>query len=452
MAFKLPKSSPFRQEADKPKNSFADNSFFTDNMRQGFNAGEYGTYSNPSFDPQTYASESMGEGISSAGEAIADAIADRKKMMTTSRDKPDFSNKIETPRQRTLKEGASPDLDSKIQTAKSRGNLKRAARLEGRQNRRIERQTEGAERIKARQAEKTAEVKKRQEDKTKKSIPSEKTAEVKKKQEDKTKKSIDTTTDGSNMLMKNEGVKYDYKKEYDKNLKPSARLHYLENARHDQDTGSPNKFMGGIAGIAGGGARSGGGGSQVNLQSLAQGGDVVAGIFGRAIQNQQAQQAASGGLAGAILSGNTNLASNLGGGAMDQANPFEGKTFQITPANMMGNAKPTFSEQTQGMAQTAFGSGLERQMSMPKSGSVTQMSAKQEKAFGPGSEVYKGGNTAIYDGLKAEDSSPNQMSPLNSYENPQTVIDRSHGYVASKAAEAFGEIGEELIKKKKGDK
>ena len=48
-----------------------------------------------------------------------------------------------------------------------------------------------------------------------------------------------------------DGKQYDYKKAYDKNLKPSARLHYLENARHDQDTplqghctGSPAKQVG----------------------------------------------------------------------------------------------------------------------------------------------------------------------------------------------------------------
>lgn len=149
------------------------------------------------------------------------------------------------------------------------------------------------------------------------------------------------------------------------------------------------------------------------------------------------------------MSGDPSLAAAgiTGDGTMDQANPFEGKTFQITPANMMGNAKPVFSEQTQGMAQTAFGSALERQMSMPNSGSVTQMSAKQEKAFGPGSKVYEGGNTAIYEGLKAEDS-----SPAASYENPKTVIDDSHGYVARKAAEAFGQVAEKLIEKKKGEK
>jgi hypothetical protein len=38
------------------------------------------------------------------------------------------------------------------------------------------------------------------------------------------------------------GVKFDYKQAYNKNLEPSARLHYLENARHDQD--SPAKKIG----------------------------------------------------------------------------------------------------------------------------------------------------------------------------------------------------------------
>ena len=317
MAFKLPKSSPFKQEADKTKNSFADNSFFTDNMRSGFGAGEYGTFSNPSFDPQTYASESMGEGISSAGEAIADAIADRKKMMTTSRDKPDFSNKIETPKQRTLKEGASPDLDSKIQTAKSRGNLKRAARLEGRQERRIERQTEGAERVKARQDKKTAKAKTRQEDKT--------------------KKSLDTSTDGSNMLMKND---------------------------------SPNKFMGGIAGAAGqiggipGGIMSGFLENNIAYQMAME--------RKRAQQATQAQQAAAAsGVAGGTIG--TAAQDPMTGGAMDQANPFEGKTFEIKPSNEMGNAAPLFKPGASNAAAKMYGTPLERQMSMPNSGPVTQM-------------------------------------------------------------------------------
>lgn len=395
MAFKLPNPSPFRQEVDKPKSKFADNSFFTDSMRQGFGAGEYGTYSNPSLDPQTYASDSMGDAIASTGEKLAAAIADKKKMMTTSKDRPDFENKHKVEKTKTLKEGASPDLESKIKTAKSRGNLKRAARLEGRQERRIERQTEGAKRIEDRQAEKTAKAKKRQENKT--------------------KKALDTSTDGSNLQTKND---------------------------------SPNKFLGGIAAATiGRKASAGGNFDRARYERLAQ----RPGIFGRVAQqvldqNPAADPTQAAQAAGAA-SGVMDAGATMSGGAMDPTNPFEGKTFQITPANMMGSAKPTFSEQTQGMAQTAFGSSLERQMSMPKSGSVTQMSAKQEKAFGPGSEVYEGGNTAIYEGLKAGDN-----SPAASYENPKTVINDSHGYVARKAAEAFGEIGAKLIEKKKGDK
>ena len=396
MAFKLPNPSPFRQEADKPKNKFADNSFFTDNMRSGFGAGEYGTYSSPSFDPQTYAPEGMGEGIASAGDAIADAIARRKRAKATSEDRPDITNKHKVEKPRTLKEGASPDLDSKIRTAKSRGNLKRAARLEGRQERRIERQTEGAERVKARQAKKTAKAKERQENKT--------------------KKSIDTSVDGSNQQMKND---------------------------------SPNKFLGGIAGAVSGAlgrkASAGGDFNRGMYERLTQKG----GIFGKVAQGILDQNPAQAPVAPTPVAPTADMSAGaaMSGGTMDPTNPFEGKTFQITPANMMGNAKPVFSEQTQGMAQTAFGSGFERQVSMPNSGSVTQMSAKQEKAFGPGSEVYEGGNTAIYEGLKAEDN-----SPAASYENPKTVIDDSHGYVASKAAEAFGQIAEKLIEKKKGEK
>jgi len=264
--------------------------------------------------------------------------------------------------------------------------------------------------------------------------------------------------------MSKKGMKYDYEKAYDKNLPMSERFHYLENARHDQDSGSPNKFLGGIAASAiGSKAQASGTFDRSKFEALAQRG----GLMGRLSQMvldrnpvaaNQAQQAASS-IVGADpnasmgdINDNPMISGAIANAApMDPGNPFEGKTFQITPANMMGNAKPMFSAPVQASAEAIYGTPMQRQMSMPKSGSVTRMSAKQEKAFGPGSEVYEGGNTAIYDGLKAEDNSPNEMSPLNSYENPQTVIDRSHGYVASKAAEAFGKIGEELIKKKKGE-
>lgn len=352
MAFKLRNKSPL------PKVS--DSDFFTDNMREGFGAGKYGSYSNPSLNPETYSAidTNFNTPRSYFDERVS-SFSDMKDLYERSNVpdiNPDGSTGNTTkPKTSTRTPGASRDLESKIKTAKSRGNLKRAARLEGRQDRRIERQTEGAERIKARQAEKTAEVKKRQEDKT--------------------KKSLDTSTDGNNLQMKND---------------------------------SPNKFMGGIAGAAG----------QIGMGNSS----IMSGFlenntaYQMAMQPKQAQQATSAAPTTPVApTADMSAGAAMSGGAMDQVNLFEGKTFQITPANMMGNAKPTFSAPVQASAEAIYGSPTQRQMSMPKSGSVTQ------------------------------------MSPLNSYENPQTVIDRSHGYVASKAAEAFGKIGEELIKKKKGE-
>lgn len=183
--------------------------------------------------------------------------------------------------------------------------------------------------------------------------------------------------------MSKKGMKYDYKKAHDKNLPMSERFHYLENARHDQDAGSPNNFMGGIAGVAARGLSTGANFDRAKYESMAQQG----GIFGNLAQKVLAQNPVSAGAAPVApvaptvdMSGDPTLqaAGITSGGAMDQVNPFEGKTFQITPANMMGNAKPLFSEQTQGMAQTAFGSALERQMSMPNSGSITQMKSPLE--------------------------------------------------------------------------
>lgn len=351
MAFKLRNPSPFSKVSDSD--------FFTDSMREGFGAGKYGSYSNPSLKPETYSNSVIIDSDFGLDTNTA-------KAMTTSRDVPDMTNKIEYPKVKSRTPGASRDLESKIKTAESRGNLKRAARLEGRQDRRIERQTEGAKRIEARQAEKTAEVKKRQEDKT--------------------KKSIDTSTDGKNLQMKND---------------------------------SPNKFLGGIAASIGAGMTGAGSmGSNAFREKIR---NSMFGVGLEATQQSQAQQAAASAVTVPEATINDGVDPILAGagvvppGTTDPGNPFEGKTFQITPANMMGNAKPTFSAPVQTSAEAIYGTPLQRQMSMPKSGSVTQ------------------------------------MSPLNSYENPQTVIDRSHGYVASKAAEAFGKIGEELIKKKKGE-
>lgn len=77
-------------------------------------------------------------------------------------------------------------------------------------------------------------------------------------------------------------------------------------------------------------------------------------------------------------------------------------TFQPPmPANEMGVAKPVFNPQAQASAEAIYGTPEQRQMSMPQP--PVFMTAKQEKAFGPGSEVYESGNTAIYEGLKEKE-------------------------------------------------
>ena len=87
----------------------------------------------------------------------------------------------------------------------------------------------------------------------------------------------------------------------------------------------------------------------------------------------QAQQTSMLGNAGSSIGGGAAPTAPVApmaptGGGMDQANPFEGKTFQITPANMKGDAKPVFNESTSNAAAMMYGSPTERQMSMPKAG------------------------------------------------------------------------------------
>lgn len=82
------------------------------------------------------------------------------------------------------------------------------------------------------------------------------------------------------------------------------------------------------------------------------------------------------------------------------ANP--GMTLQPPmPANQKGTARPLFSETVQNTAGQIYGDINERQNSLGSNAPVF-MSEEQEDAFGPGSEVYKSGNTAIYEGIKAD--------------------------------------------------
>lgn len=52
----------------------------------------------------------------------------------------------------------------------------------------------------------------------------------------------------------------------------------------------------------------------------------------------------------------------------DGSDMFKGKTFQITPASMKGEAKPLFPQATSDSATMMYDSPVERQMSMPNSG------------------------------------------------------------------------------------
>ena len=203
--------------------------------------------------------------------------------------------------------------------------------------------------------------------------------------------------------MSKKGMRYDYKEARDKKLPMSERFHYLENARHDQDSGSPNKFLGGIASATiGRKAAAGGDFDRAPWERLAQMGGVF-GKVGQKILDQnpiadtttQAQQAAAanaaaGGTMGAGQAASSGLigAGQAVSGATDPTNPFEGKTFQITPANMvdpslasvgidasetfqppmagneMGGKKPVFDMNTKGMAEAAFGTPAMRQASV----------------------------------------------------------------------------------------
>jgi len=198
--------------------------------------------------------------------------------------------------------------------------------------------------------------------------------------------------------MSKKGMKYDYKKAYDKNLPMSERFHYLENARHDQDNGSPNHLglLGSMAAATiGRKASAGGNFDRAKYERLAQ----KPGVFGKLAQQILAQNPAAdptqavgaAPVAPVAPTADMSAGTAMGGGAMDPTNPFAGKTFKIEPAspmgmvdpslasvgidasekfqppmasNEMGGAKNLFSDKTRGMAETAFGTPAMRQASV----------------------------------------------------------------------------------------
>lgn len=435
--FKLPGVSPLKQEGDK----FGLPTF----DRSGYRSlgGSYSSLQDPStyFTPGGY----FAEGIGSFGDMASEYIKNKKPEVN-----PDGS--IGNVGGARTSQTFATNLDKRITAAEAKGDKSKAEKLKGKKQRRSMRDTTKAEINKKKNKEKESRLQERLDEKlTKKGIDP---STVSTSQGSEYKKlfanmasnlgvqgSLDTSTDGTALNMKND---------------------------------SPNKFLGGLtAGIAGG--RSGRGGGQVDLQSLAGKGGL--GILGRAIQATQAQQAAGATQAQqaaiASLPGGAAAASSVAGGLMGTAaqNPMTGglaaagqavgeasggQTLNCTPvamsydpplqANEKGGKKSVFNMNTKGMAESAFGTPAMRQASVK---SPFKVSTSQETAFGPDSDLAKENPAKakkIYDGIKAGDNSP----AASTYENPTPVIDHSGGYVAAKAIDTFGNLAGDFITKKYG--
>lgn len=165
--FKLPPPTPLKQTAG--------NSFFTNlPMRPYVSSGSYAN-------PQTYFGESSigADVVSTIGNTFADSInaAASSQNQDSSVDTdvsgsnltidPTGNQEGQNTDVEGLEKGEDPKLEAKIIKAKNEGNLKKAARLQGKQDRKKVRQVEGAKRIEERQDDREARVKARQEGLTK---------------------------------------------------------------------------------------------------------------------------------------------------------------------------------------------------------------------------------------------------------------------------------------------
>ena len=165
--FKLPGVTPLKQTAG--------NSFFTNLPIRDY--GTSGSYANP----QTYFGESSlgAQTVSRIGDTFVDSInaanqsnenSDSGGLDVSGSDLTiDATGKQEGQNTNVegLEKGEDPKLEAKIIKAKNEGNLKKAARLQGKQDRKKVRQVEGAKRIEEIQDNKETRVKARQEGLTK---------------------------------------------------------------------------------------------------------------------------------------------------------------------------------------------------------------------------------------------------------------------------------------------
>ena len=122
---------------------------------------------------------------------------------------------------------------------------------------------------------------------------------------------------------KMKGKNYDYKEAYNKNLTAKARLHYLENARNDQDN-SPAKQVGVVDPLTG-----------QPVQQMTNVPPQQANTLGTAqpVFKPQAQQAAQG-----IYGGVDQRQNSVG------ATPLFQKEFQREPHGLTKELKPKFEQ------------------------------------------------------------------------------------------------------------
>ena len=153
-------------------------------------------------------------------------------------------------------------------------------------------------------------------------------------------------------------------------------------------------------------------------------------------QINQPAQATGAPTTGGVMTGDMNSSS--------VANPFEGKTFQITPSNEMGGAAPMFKPGVSNAAAKMYGTPLERQISMPKS----PLGFKDQTGDGKitQADVIKARTEGYSESPASMVEFERDYVSDGSYANPETALDTGTGQaiadtISSIGASAAGAVG-----------
>ena len=433
--FKLPGVSPLKQEGNS---SISLPKFDRSDYRSS--AGSYSS-------PQSVIDTSQGNLLSSAIGTVGDVFS-----TAINPNPPNVNADGSTGSQNTTTTSRpvyNTNLDRRIANARAKGDMSKVAKLEGRKDRRTQRDKAQAAINEKKANEKLAKQKEKLVNKlNKKGFDGEEvlsTAPVETKIND---SGINTDTSGANekgvtsliLTGQTEKAMEVMKQKREKSKNTSNSVTEMKND-------SPLNIFGAAFSALDGMNQAGslGGATGLGLNNVVQNGKFIGfGGMAEMMRQKNAQQSA-----GATQAQQAAAASTAAVGASG------GQTLNCTPvamsydpplqANEKGGKKSVFNMNTRGMAETAFGTPAMRQASVKSPFEVT---AKQEAAFGPDSKLAKEDPAQakkIYDGIKAGDN-----SPAASYENPQAVIDHSGGYVAAKALDTFGDLAGKFITKKYG--